>query len=276
MFCFPYIEWEKTAVSPLPIPHPEGILWGVRLLQILEAAEQMITTGIITDRMTVREISGLLEVLFNYPRRQSHTLIEMFSQAEFLSIGPHDGHIHGDIARQQPHLLPKGRYVISRFIYDIAYLNLCAMRVPLRRVDDADIDLYFIPASLEALNKPTPNWDIRVPENLVRWIASKIINSCALLRLVDDINALQRERYSGVFDNRSLNSRQVEFLRAFATTGNHREMFNFSHKIRLAILAQIRAAVGSLQNDDPRALDEIERLLVQYLSYRKKGAEVLS
>lgn len=267
-FTFPYIEWELHGGHPPQIPHLEGVLLGLRLLQILNANENLMNSpSSDVDRMTAKEMSDILFTLFGYSRELIMHFIKQFEEFELLSLGGPDFPVYLESTRQHLLMLPKGQHTLRQFLYDIAYLNLCAMRVPIAFHNTDSRYAFFMPASLDIIIDPDPNWDLNVGESLVQWVTAKIINSCAMFRLLSDINRFQEQRYRSQLELLDQRQRRIAQQAKHGQEGVVSGMFKFSERLRTQIPLQIEAMVHSIENDDRRATEVVLRLVKEYWSY---------
>jgi hypothetical protein len=107
------------------------LLMGVRLLQILDAELFLRQARVRNEPLEVGDIARLCSQLFLYPRNQILALIEVFAEFDLVRLSGRNIDGPTVFERHLIELLPKGEYLLKVFIYDIAYLNLCGMRVPL-------------------------------------------------------------------------------------------------------------------------------------------------
>jgi len=268
VFTFPYIGWELHSGHPPHMPHPEGVLLGLRLLQILSANEYLVNSPALgADRMTAKEMSDTLSILFGYSKDLTKFLIEQFAECEFLSLGGSNFPVYLESTRLYLYMMPKGWHIIKQFLYDIAYLNLCAMRVPLTPHDPESCQNFFIPASLDITIDPDPNWDLTVSESLLQWVVAKIINSCAMFRLLSDINRFQEQQYRSQLQRVDQRQKRIAQQAELGQEGVVDGMFKFPERLRAQIPLQIEAMVRSIENGDQRATEVVLRLVKDYWSY---------
>ena len=268
VFTFPYIEFESLGGHPHQIPNSEGVLLGIRVLQILAANESLVK-DLLSNRshITAKAMSDILFTLFSYPRELTMTLINQFAENEFLGLGGLDFPLYLEPTRQCLYMMPKSVYTLRQFLYDIAYLNLCTMRVPLAFRKDKRTPNFFIQACLDEAINPTINWDLNVSESLVQWAAAKIINSCSMFRLLSRINKVQKQRYRNQLQFLDQQQKQIAMHAERGQEGIFDGMFKFPEKMHIQLLQQIDAMVRSIEEDDPRATEVILRLVEDYWSY---------
>ncbi len=266
VFSFPYVDWDPNAAQSVPVPQRHGPLWGIRLLQVINASERLHDTpGSWVDYMTVGECSQILNVLFSYPPDLTGELINRFKEFGLLGLEGRDFPHHRSTDRLQLRLKPKAHYVLRRFLYDIAYLHLCAMRLPLKGHQNHRTS-YFIPAGLGVLVDPEPSytWELGVSQTLIRWVTAKTINSCAMWRLLSAINIVQQESYTSRLQMLEPRLRQIANEAERGQPQPIDGMFSFPDRLKRQIIAQIRGMMESIAKDDPNAIGYIGGLIERY------------
>lgn len=193
LFNFPYPEHIKDSRNQV-LPCQNGMLVGLRILQLLYTHWKLKQTDKTVDELYISDMIELCELLFNYPREIVINLIEEYHECEFLEI-------KADQNDQQPltidhfqlGLMPKSLTLLEHFLFDIAYLNLAAMRIPLSKDVLKGPQPYFRVTSLDPLNRF--NLYEFGKNMLVQWVSGKIINSIGVYWLFNFINTEQETRY---------------------------------------------------------------------------------
>ena len=233
IFLFPYLAFNGNSKHDnIPdIPSLSGLLLGLRILQILDAHERRyeITKkgGKSIDRLKSREVSEILNTLWGIERELVENLIEEFAEYELISVG---GDEEFPIAvNRTMHLiypLPRMKYMLKNILYDVAYLNMCSMRIPLSEKALTHDIPYFVANTFETHGSRG---------KLIEWIGVEITNTIGLLRLIEALNKIHSDKYK---ENSSrLSDRQKETINlAVAGISEDEGMFTVMEKLKKSIM----------------------------------------
>lgn len=229
LFDFPCIPYEDQKTPP---PTGEGILMGLRCLQLMRAHQKISRQMPYTSPLFASELAELCKKLFGYPEQTILLLIYEYADFELCRLSGQFFLFPSSVERYKIDPLPKMDYLIDRFLYDIAYLNLCAMRLPLSEVVFKK-NVPFI--SAVTFDNPTK-------DDLKNWIAKKILNAIAVYRLVKKINTNQIQ----VFDRNKVRIKDSRLLQ-IVNMAQKENMFSFISQMRSSIDVQIRSALTNLK-----------------------------
>lgn len=165
---------------------PETVLIGIRILQILNVWNSSFRNGNNFEPLTVREICEILEELFGYDPSISENAIYELECFETVLI---DRKMFGNYESNfdTVKILPKADHLLGRFAFDLAYLNLCGMRLITREGFHKNHS-FLQSASLDERTMPGTSHSDR----LKKWINAKVRNSITTAALLIALNAQQR------------------------------------------------------------------------------------
>jgi hypothetical protein len=250
IFSYPVVRAAAGAQSD-SVPHREGSLWGIRNLQLVGAAERLHHRG--SDLLSVNECCILLQRMFSYPLGYTEALLDQLREVEIVNLFNRDFPVTLKSGPQRVSIMPKGMYIIAKFIYEAAYLGLCAMRIPTTSSVDETMGGYFVGASLGGGSRVgSAEWDLTVSREYLDWVAAKVTNACGLVRLLCKLNAEQERLWREMSPN--LDDRQRMIAReAIRGGGKVPGMFEFAGTLQQRVLAQVREIRRSVVVEDPRA-----------------------
>ncbi len=262
IFSYPYLACEVIGNQLPEAPNRYGVLLGLRILQLVSAHRRLIAETAAATPLYAREVAEMCNTLFGYRKNLTYFQLEHFEEFELIRVTSDDFTVSSPVERRRVYPLPKLDYVLRRFIYDAAYLNFAAMRVPLRK-DALSFDCerpYFRAATIiprgDDLNPPDEK------DKLIEWIATKLFNTAHLFKLVDAINNIQRGGFEGKAAR--LGPRLRETSKKACQPGQGvAGMFEFVGPMREQILAQVRAIEISLRTADRGMADSVlQKLMV--------------
>jgi len=201
-------------------PRLENILLGLRIAQLVDAHEaynrkkQRVVAGeTISNKLTVGELARTLLKYFGYEEGLTFRMIDEF--VEYQMIEYHHPNIAVASNRQEDNeiiLLPKLGFLLNRFIHDLAYLNMAAMRVPLSRSAfqvDSNQKPYFHAVSFE-----------EPKDGLGLWVAAKLCNAVGLVRLLKWIDQRQEDEVKvRIAESENSDREWCEILRTASARG---------------------------------------------------------
>lgn len=244
LFDFPYIPYEDAITSP---PVEEGILMGLRCLQLVRIHQKIVLQNQDTSPLLAGELVELVNKLFGYPEDIILSTIYEYADFELLRLTGRFFPIPSSPERYVITSLPKMDYLIDKFLYDIAYLNLCAMRLPLDESAFAGSCPFIAAAAFD-----NPEKDV-----LTTWIARKIINTISIYRLIKKINLKQIEK----FENNKIKIKDIR-LKQIINRAYNEKMFDFVSQMRSSIGFQIKSALSNTAVQQYGA--KIDRLIEEY------------
>lgn len=194
LFQYPYLSLGE--VNPeKDAPRPDYLLLGLRVCQLVAGHERRrrLSQSPIDD-LSARQLIELLFVLFQYPRSLSRLTLEEYDEVQIIHLDSGGGPISRNINLHRVQMMPKLEFLLTRMLSDAAYLNLAAMRVPIAKSAATDNPPYIRAVSFDLADGLETNQDTEDQRtvNLAEWVATKITNVVALLRLLKTINDAQR------------------------------------------------------------------------------------
>ena len=159
-----------------------SILHAIRLLQILHFWGKYTDSDSVIDNLSIQEMCDTLHGMFGYNRGVTRALVYELESYECVEINRTE--IVSSESDYDPiGILPKGDRIITEFIFDIAYLNICAMRTIMNS--------RFLEAGHIRLASMTKPDNIGSGERLSSWILCKISNSLLLANMLCTANDQQ-------------------------------------------------------------------------------------
>lgn len=249
IFDYPYSRVSSDG-NASAIPATQGALLNLRILQIVRAHEILMhESSLPLQRLNIHELSQICETLFGYSDNLVTQSVQRLEEWELLSapirvLPPPVG-----VGKYPVGLLPKSGFCLRSLVYDVAYLNLAAMRVPLASWAMKDSSPYVRCSVLER-------------DRMSEWISTKILNSIALFRLLREMNAAQ----STTFDER-IGSLPPRLARTATKAregqlGTELGMFDFIGKMSQTIPDQVNRILHSV--GDPEILEGIRDSVESY------------
>ena len=128
--------------------------------------------------------------------------------------------------------MPKLKQLLDNFVFDLSYLNMCAMRVPL-------------PMKIASNNKFIKALNIEDCP-IDEWIASKIFNGINFFRLINEINRIEEENIIQTLDCGKTSSYYENILRKSIY---EYKIFNLiSHEIKVHLIDQINKMLKGVRS----------------------------
>lgn len=163
-------------------PHRDGLLMGLRILQTLKAHQHLFERRDRHEPIDIGDVVKICQALFQYERDQIVALLNVFVEFDLIRLFGRDASQPRAFERYLVELLPKATYLIDHFIFDIAYLNLAAMRVPISKEAFKVVgDPYFVATT----------YNVADHSDLKSWILAKFQNSLSLVRLIEAVSVRQ-------------------------------------------------------------------------------------
>lgn len=251
--CFPYIAYD-TGGGSAHRPHPYGFVLGIRILQFVIASgiekERAKQRGDVYDDCTSKDIADACHILFNYDKKVVYALIEEYAEYELISLRSTNYALPSAPDRYLVQPMVKARRIIEGFIYDIAYLNLAAMRLLL---------------PIDIITQKPPFIMVAEYNNLYleRWTYSKIINSIAIYQMIKHANAKQ----IGALDmaHRKGKNLSDKMMLLHGTAIQKLDIYSFHEKMARNIDAQIRRMLSGIEaTKQENVLKDISARLERY------------
>jgi hypothetical protein len=221
-------------------PRLENLLLGLRILQLVDAhhaynrkRQRVVDGETISNKVTVGELTRVLRTYFGYEEGLTLRMVDEF--VEYQIIEYHHPNIPVASNRQEDNeivVLPKLGFLLDRFLYDLAYLNMAAIRIPLARsafdVDDKSKP-YFHAVSYE-----------EPKDGLGLWVAAKLCNAVGLVRLLKWGDQRQEaEVRARIAENKNTDQEWCAILETAIERGLHYFLRdtekNLLHETRLAL-----------------------------------------
>jgi hypothetical protein len=241
--------------------HPEGLLQGLRVLQLVAAAERLHGDGF--EYVVENEVKQILQVVFDYSSETTAILMEQFREYEMLRSTNVEIGISlskGETGRVR--LAEKGRLILEYYIYQLAYLGLWAMRVPTGDAGGEHTPGFFVAASLRDGRMRGSDVQLGSGGEVVRWVGTKAINATGMVRAIRGMNEIQRGRYER--DRVRIRSDRGRMILGEAVKGggNVAGMFACAEEMIARVKGQMDAMVRSVTDGNP-AGEEALGLMVE-------------
>jgi hypothetical protein len=250
LFRVPYITGSSRREFELS---SEAILAGVRVLQIVEAHGRLQQHATHAP-LKVSNVAHLTSVLFSCPAVLVTNLMEEYVEFQLLRTYGRFEPLTRTVETDDVSLMPKGAFLLSTGIFDIAYLNLAAMRVVL--------EAFAFETGKKSPFIRAERFDVTIQDGLERWVLAKILNSISLCRLVKRVNGQQRREFAAraaKLKSRPLYNAIVKQLRSGG-------IFDDLDHMHDRIYGRIEALVRSIFAAEQRYnLTVIEKGLSEYL-----------
>lgn len=194
IFAYPYYEWQTNAKHA---PSFSYILLGLRILQFVLISKQLVAKKRARDTITVDVLAQLLEECFDYPGGVVRCQIREFAEFELITA-------RRDIAvpsakpfgNSRLSITKKSEEIVNNYVYDIAYLGLCAMRVPMPvKAFSRDVNERTPPIFIARAYEERPGGSRN--HSLAKWVSMKAINSLNLFKLLVCVDEEQRGILTG-------------------------------------------------------------------------------
>jgi hypothetical protein len=237
IFRVPYIADAKRPEFKLPT---EAMMVGVRVLQIAAIHDRLRAEG-LDYPLQVENLAHLTSVLFNCPVVLVMNLIEEYVDFQLLrTYGRFESHSETAVT-DDVSLMPKGRYLLSSALYDIAYLNLAGMRAVLDRRAFGNAKSPFMRAE---------RFDPGSQNGLEKWIIAKMLNSISVCRLMKALNTQQQKNFPTRSAKLKLNNKPL--YEAIVKEIRSNKIFEEVDSMGDRIVGRIEALVRSIQVPEHR------------------------
>ena len=175
---FPRLTKPSGQWSDLGAKEACHFLIGIRILQLLLSVE----ADQSLEAPSLGQILNILHFGFGVEKKIAAAEVYELEGFELLRIG-RDATTPIESENNPVISLPKSRYMVERYLGDIAFLNMCAMRtlLPTRVFELGLIDLCALSGGRDSL---------------IPWLRTKISNAFSLHALMSMANQLQRAEYS--------------------------------------------------------------------------------
>jgi len=158
-------------------------LMGLRILQLVVSHQNYMRSRqeVVESYWKIEDYLRVLNILFGYDKAVMLSLIDEFMEAELIMTNM-------NIVRPpktEEYIVfpaPKTKYYLDSLIYDIAYLNLCAMRVLINPNFFTPEIPYFRATHF-----------IDVPIRI--WVKNKVLNSLGFVNLIEIENKREKQFY---------------------------------------------------------------------------------
>jgi len=231
---FPYSDKRKWTALPISKTYT---LAGLRVIQLIEAYEMLYNNGSGQMKFFI-PISTLLsdlDALFHYDRDIIISILEEFYEYGYINLDGDELLIPERVERYKAKSTPKMKFIyfssLSTLFNEIAYLNMCSMRLLLNR-DYFRKDIPFIKALTLDDGK------VRISE----WTIWKIINSISICRV---LKAIHSKEYKYVEENKNILGDGIkDLLKVMKLTVFNKE----------AVLKKIQFAINDMPDDTVNSL----------------------
>ena len=162
-----------------------SILHAPRILQLLQYDQQQSESPAGKQPLSISDVCDVCERWFGLHRDVTKVLLFELEVFELCTI-------NRELFTDSPsdfstiQLAPKGKIFLDHMIYDVAYLNLSAMRLYISQDHD--------PADFVTLaQRPTSHEQTDWAKTINRWIRAKLRNSITMLGFISYANNLHRD-----------------------------------------------------------------------------------
>ncbi len=258
VYSFPVILSTQKGEKRDRPPEIADILLGTRILQIIVATERLVEKQHRQDDLLFSELVELCQTLFNYPRDWIVALTQEYDELQMIEIRNVSFYDQQNIDKCTIRSLPKTETLLNEFIFDIAYTNLAAMRIPLP-VSLLDSEFPFLRAlSLDSTNT-----------TFGQWMCVKLSNATAVCQLIKYANTLQKNACNDIKNELSDSLSAIFIQCEISVLPGHEGMFDIDKNIEEAIKRQISKIIYSL-DEDRDTLNYIRNELNRQLLYRQQ------
>lgn len=255
IFSFPILQEGQSG----NLSHPHSMLIGLRIAQLVLSCSELIRDkeSYVRDPMLGRELGSICKKMFGYEEQLVYALLEELAEFDMMQL---DGGLYPLPVKREDYVIrdrPKLRVLLDTMIYDIAYLNLVAMRVPVAVDVLSSENNTFGLFKAETLDQKLSS--LGRESTMSGWIFAKAVNAISLYRLVKYINDVQKSNANVNF--RKLNDRQkIIFDNAVKGIGSKGiGMFDVHREMERNIRKQIGGIFTKYERD--RSADALGRLL---------------
>jgi hypothetical protein len=180
IYSYPYFEYE---INHKILPSFNNVLIGTRLLQLINNSDRLYKEKrTLRSRITVEYACEVMQTCFNYTAKYTKAVIREYVEYELIET---------ECKNLERHNMPnntsfisltkKGKYVLDDCLFDVAYLGLSAMRIPMRcdYLVGGEKSSVFIVQSYKNDYHGEHN-----VSNLVKWVSAKTINAINMYKLI--------------------------------------------------------------------------------------------
>ena len=237
------------------------ILLGVRLVQFLEVWQREMAEEVARHEAPARDAIGVGEFCdfavwaFGYKRAIVMAALEELCEFQIVEFGNPNLNVPSRSVEDNVVIsLPKMRHLEKHCLFDLAYLNMAAMRIPL---PDSAFDgvPYFHAASYE-----------EDEDELVVWVWHKVTNALGLLRLVTEVDRGQQALLASRIQAEGVD----DFWLRLVQRARESRVLGFSKEMREAIVRQCELAVAGMQV----ASEELRRFQKHLEAYERAWPSV--
>ena len=212
-------------------------------------------SGNLTSPLSVGDLCRLCE-LFDYPKKLTSELAQEFAEYECFQLRGSDYPMAEAMHRFEIEPMPKMRALLDRFIFDIGYLNLAAMRVPLALESFGYGPSFITAATLDEEGSSV----------FADWVCAKLLNPISVFRFLNAANQKQETSF-----NRNIGALS-ERLQRTAHLTRSMGMFDFTNKMRRDLEQQIKQVLGSLESGHLQSRELFENVGRRIESYARVWA----
>lgn len=259
VFRFPFVSGRAARARPESLSGDlkgvdlSYVLLGIRILQVLGRWSEILASEVYRrrDAIFVGELCRIIELFFGYTRNSCLKMLEEFSEYQLVEFS-NPNLLVPSMERDDNEVqcLPKMSHILNNFLFDLAYLNMASMRIPLPDKAFITKEVPFIQAaSYEDAS-----------DELSRWVLVKITNSVSLVRLICEINRNQEIRVKRALSGTELDPFWVSLIDSSEGVGP----FCFVEKMKQRVLKQCEAALAGIHA--PRAVEQISSSFERYAS----------
>ena len=251
VFTFPGLEKDEARQEANTY---HGLAMGIRLLQIILAHESIIRQATTTvDRLTTGELSDICTRLFGYSKKAVLSLIEEYGEYELLFLSGVELPIPESPENYQIIPMPKATYLMEKFLYDVGYLNLAAMRAILP-VELLRGDVPFVLACC---------YDDPDRDHLPNWVSAKLTNAVAIARAFSLVNLEQQRNFEKCFGKLSPRMKNTVLVARRGLGRKLTSMFEVPRRMQEHILLQTKKIIEHFESK-PQILNDIENRMSRY------------
>ena len=220
IFHFPYCvgqEMEKKGHAGT------CVLAGVRIMQIMRVASSIRKEANKDPAVNCGEITRLLSDVFLYDEILLSNMILLYSDYEIIAMGGIP-FTTSEVKNYSLSPMPKLDRILDMLMSDVAYLNMCAMRLPLRQHYISE-EHFFFALCLEDID-------------LSLWSARQIHNALNLFRILREVNSVEKKQVN----NRLSQITNYKHRRMMYRAMHQYALFEFcSDKVRDKLIDQVMA-----------------------------------
>jgi hypothetical protein len=233
IFRFPYGAQETVDLIFNGTGHG-NLLLGLRILQFARVfVDKRSQLGALTLSGLVNVVSSVFQLEVELVR----ALVEEFMDDELLYPWSTKEFSPPEIGNRYLMLSPKGRTLLDKFLFDIAYLNVASYNLPL-------------PQNL-LRDQPSPMYFNALPidehTDVVDTVKAKLLNSISLWKLVEHVNC--RQKLSAIQNMEALTPKHREAFKIaiISVSPAHLGMFEFPNVMKESLIKVGAVILNSLR-----------------------------